>query len=247
LSKKFGTSVDEAVRLLSAAPDVALVPYGVTFHVGSQCVTPQSWKRALGRCGILMSQLERRGVRLEMVNIGGGFPAHYVEPVPDLAEVAAAVNEGLERLPYRPDLIAAEPGRALVAESAVMVATIIGVDDRGGQRWVYLDVGGYNGMMEAVQTGGRWAFPLGTSRDVADVPLIPCTVTGPSCDSTDTMFYDVDLPCSLETGDRLYIGSAGAYTLSYASNFNGFMIPKVHAIGRSRPRVPKFLDLARGA
>lgn len=247
LSKKFGTSVDEAVRLLAAAADLNLIPYGVTFHVGSQCVTPQAWKRAIGRCGILMSQLDRQGVRLQMVNLGGGFPAHYVEPVPELTEVAAAIHEGLDRLPYRPDVIAAEPGRALVAESGVMVATIIGVDDRGGQRWVYLDVGGYNGMMEAVQTGGRWAFPLATSRDDAGDPLVQCTVTGPSCDSTDTMFYDVDLPCSLETGDRLYIGSAGAYTLSYASNFNGFAIPKVQPMSRGRVRLPKLLDLARGA
>ena len=50
-------------------------------------------------------------------------------------------------------------------------------------------------------------------------------VTGPSCDSSDTMFYGVDLPETLEVGDRLYIGSTGAYTLSYASNFNGFPPP----------------------
>ena len=81
--------------------------------------------------------------------------------------------------------------------------------------------------MEAIQTGGRWLFPM---QDVSDrrrrrADRRPFNVTGPSCDSSDTMFYGVDLPETLEAGDRLYIGSAGAYTLSYASNFNGFPPP----------------------
>ena len=93
--------------------------------------------------------------------------------------------------------------------------------------WAYLDVGGFNGLMEAIQTGGRWLFPMRTSRTRrrrrADRGSF--NVTGPSCDSSDTMFYGVDLPETLEVGDRLYIGSTGAYTLSYASNFNGFPPP----------------------
>ena len=81
-------------------------------------------------------------------------------------------------------------------------------------------------MMETMQTGGRWLFPMRTSRIDDDVaPTATFIVTGPSCDSSDTMFYGVDLPETLEVGDRLYIGSAGAYTLSYASNFNGFPPP----------------------
>src|SRR5207244_4337584 len=83
--------------------------------------------------------------RLEMVDIGGGIPARYVAPVPSLAAVAAAIRRGLGRLPYQPPLVAAEPGRSLVAESGVLAATVIGVETRAGERWAYLDVGGYNG------------------------------------------------------------------------------------------------------
>jgi ornithine decarboxylase len=228
LSKKFGTSAEEALRLLQSAAELGLVPYGVTFHVGSQCIDPQAWGKAIARCGTLMQQLQRRGIRLEMLDLGGGMPARYVDPTPSLGDIAGVIRGALERLPYRPGLIAAEPGRALVAESAVLVATVIGVERRGRERWAYLDVGGYNGMMEAVQTAGRWQFPLLTSRaDHFDAPSVPTTVTGPSCDSSDTMFYDAPLPASLETGDRLYIGTAGAYTISYASHFNGFPPPHV--------------------
>jgi ornithine decarboxylase len=92
-------------------------------------------------------------------------------------------------------------------------------------------------MMEAVQTGGRWHFPLLTSRpDHFSAPSIPTTVTGPSCDSSDTMFYGVPLPATLEVGDRVYIGSAGAYTTSYASSFNGFPPPRQLFVGGARTK-----------
>lgn len=248
LSAKFGTTPAEAIRLLRLAGELGLVPYGITFHVGSQCTDPQAWERALDRCGAVMRALAGRGIRIEMVDIGGGIPARYVAPVPSLAAIAAAIGRGLGRLPYHPPLVAAEPGRSLVAESGVLAATVIGVETRRGERWAYLDVGGYNGMMEAVQTAGRWPFPLLVSH-LASAESVPrcagaqvrTTVTGPSCDSSDTMFYGVLLPAALAAGDRVYIGSAGAYTTSYASSFNGFPPPAALFLGRRgevRPAPP---------
>jgi ornithine decarboxylase len=226
LSRKFGTSADEALRILRLAPELGLRPYGLTFHVGSQCTDPSMYSRAVERCGLVMRRLEQDGTRIEMLNIGGGMPATYSEVVPDIAAVGEAVRVALARLPYRPALLAAEPGRYLVAESSVMAATVIGVARRAGERWAYIDIGGYNGLMEALQTGGRWLFPIRTSRpDDGRAATAPFNVTGPTCDSSDTMFYGADLPETLEAGDRLYIGTAGAYTLSYASNFNGFPLP----------------------
>jgi ornithine decarboxylase len=91
-------------------------------------------------------------------------------------------------------------------------------------------------MMEAVQTGGRWHFPLVTSRpDLFRAETSPTTVTGPSCDSSDTLFYGAALPAGLELGDRVYIGTAGAYTSSYASAFNGFPAPHLLYVGEREP------------
>ena len=259
LSRKFGTTADDAVRLLVLARRLGLVPYGITFHVGSQCSDAGAWERAIDRTGAVLAGVAAEGIRLEMLDLGGGIPARYVAPVPTLASIAAAIERGLRRLPYRPRHLCAEPGRSLVAESGVMAATVIGVETRGDERWAYLDVGGYNGMMEPVQTGGRWPFPLLTSRpggcssgavpgdwvadprELAAGAKVRTTVTGPSCDSSDTMFYGVLLPASLATGDRLYIGSAGAYTTSYASSFNGFPPPATLFLdrrGRLRPPAP---------
>jgi ornithine decarboxylase len=233
LSRKFGAEAHEARALLLLAGELGLRPYGITFHVGSQCATTSAWRGAIAAAGRLMAALAVDGVHLEMLDMGGGFPARYVERVPSLEQIAETINAALaELLPYRPRLLAAEPGRHLVAESAVMVTTVLGREVRAGENWLYVDVGAYNGMMETQQTVQQWRFPLWTSRtDHALVPHLPFTVTGPSCDSSDTMFYGVNLPSTIEVGDRLYIGSAGAYTLSYASHFNGFTPPEPVMVG----------------
>jgi ornithine decarboxylase len=234
LSRKFGAEAHEARALLLLARSLGLRPYGVTFHVGSQCGTTTAWRQAIAAVGRLMARLLDDDVRLEMVNLGGGFPARYVERVPSMRQIAEAIFPALnELLPYRPAALAVEPGRHLVAESGVMVASVLGREVRAGENWVYLDVGAYNGLMETQQTVNQWRFPLWTSRpDHAIVPHLPFTVTGPSCDSSDTMFYGVALPSTVSVGDRLYIGSTGAYTLSYASAFNGFPPPTPRFVGR---------------
>lgn len=233
LSRKFGAEAHDARALLLRAQRLGLQPYGVTFHVGSQCTSTSAWLQAISGMGRIMRQLSGDGITLEMLDIGGGFPARYGELVPSIDDIGTVVNRALEELlPYQPRLIAAEPGRHLVAETAVMVASVLGREERAGEDWIYLDVGAYNGLMETQQTVGQWRFPLWTSRtDHHDVEQIPYTVTGPSCDSSDTMFFGALLPVTLAEGDRIFVASAGAYTLSYASHFNGFPPPSTHFLG----------------
>ena len=126
--------------------------------------------------------------------------------------------------------LAVEPGRAIAAEAGVLVTSVIGVAERGGRRWVHLDVGAFNGLMESLETDRRLRYPIraaGRGR-----PLVRCSVTGPTCDSEDTVLHDALLPADLEVGERLYVCSAGAYTTAYASRFNGFDIPPTLLVGR---------------
>ncbi|MBM2621949.1 type III PLP-dependent enzyme [Actinoplanes sp. LDG1-06] len=291
LSRKFGTDVEDAYDLLLLAERLGLRPYGITFHVGSQCVRPDAWAEAVDVAGKLMDRLRHDNIELEMLDLGGGFPARYTTDVPAIEEIAKYTNEALDDLPYRPALIVAEPGRHLVAESGVLAATVIGHERRGDENWLYIEVGAYNGLMEVLQTPGGWDFPIQTRKAApstapaasgsssapgssgasssssasgsvgksgsssasgslgksgsssapgssstsdslgksgsfdAAADLIPYTITGPSCDSTDTIAYGVLLPADLTTGDVLYLGSTGGYTLAYASNFNGFDPP----------------------
>jgi ornithine decarboxylase len=234
LSRKFGAELHDARALLHLAGDLGLRPYGLTFHVGSQCTSTRSFVQAIASAGRLMRQLDRDGIELAMLDIGGGFPARYSDRVPTIEQIGGAVTAALAtHLPSRPVLVVAEPGRHLVAETAVMAATVLGREQRAGEEWLYLDVGAYNGLMETQQAVGKWRFPLWSSRPDHDVvPHAPFTVTGPTCDSSDTMFYGAGLPVTMAEGDRLYIASAGAYTLSYASSFNGFPPPEVVDVGR---------------
>ena len=104
-----------------------------------------------------------RGLRLELLDIGGGLPARYTEPVPGLEEFGRVISEAVARLPY-PVEVVAEPGRALVAEAGVLATTVIGVAERHGRRWVHLDCGAFNGMMESLETRRELIFPLAWSQ-----------------------------------------------------------------------------------
>ena len=230
LSAKFGTSHAQAFTMLTGAASLGLLPAGLTFHVGSQCTDRDAWARAVELCGPLLHDLRRAGVRLSLLDIGGGFPARYAgeESLPTLTDIADRVLRAIDGLPYQPEHVVCEPGRAIAAESAVLGATVIGRAVRDGRTWIYTDVGAYNGLMEAAQTGGALAFPVATARGARPEPatVMRCTVTGPSCDSSDTLLRDAQLPADIEVGDRLLFASAGAYSLCYASPFNGFAIPE---------------------
>jgi ornithine decarboxylase len=116
----------------------------------------------------------------------------------------------------------AEPGRALVADAGALVGTVVGKAAREGEDWLYLDVGVFNGLMEAVGDIPYAFTPLsnpGTTNK-------KWTIAGPSCDSFDVVAKDISLP-ELAVGDRVLITPGGAYTTAYASNFNGIKIPSV--------------------
>jgi ornithine decarboxylase len=230
---KFGVDPEAAVALMRAARDRGLRPYGVAFHVGSQMLAPDAWSRPLRAVGWVMERLAEHDVRLSMVDLGGGFPARYAASPLPLAEYATVIRAGLAALPYRVEAVI-EPGRAVVAEAGTLVASVIGTALRGGARWAHLDVGAFNGLMESLETGNRLRFPVWDSRDSAHRDRFH--LTGPTCDSQDTILFDVELSADLSVGDHVYLGSTGAYTTVYASTFNGFEVPSVRCVsGRAVP------------
>jgi ornithine decarboxylase len=120
--------------------------------------------------------------------------------------------------------VAIEPGRALVANAGILVTTVFGTATRGTTKWVYIETGSYNGLIESIETSERNFYPIAVK--ATDGPYDRYHIGGPSCATLDTPFESVELP-KLDVGDRLYILSAGAYTRVCASPFNGFPIPSV--------------------
>jgi ornithine decarboxylase len=225
LDKKFGVDVEDAVSLLLEARRKNLEPYGIAFHVGSQCSSPTTWIKAIEKTKVVWELVKKQGIELRSINIGGGFPCRYTERVPSIREIIQAVKKSLKaNFSHAQDIeIIAEPGRALVGEAGILVTTVIGQATRAGQDWLYLDAGVFNGLME-VMGGIKYQFIKANSG------AVKCWVlAGPSCDSMDIIVERVELP-EPEIGDRLYIIPAGAYTTAYASNFDGFHIPEIHII-----------------
>jgi ornithine decarboxylase len=218
LADKFGVPHGEAAALLEYAQTLGLRPYGVTFHVGSQCVRPESWLDAIELCGRVWEDARARGIRLRMVNLGGGVPARYTAHVPaarDIGELASAA--ALKA--FGPDVeYAFEPGRSLVADAGTLITSVIGNAVRHGRPWVFVDLSIYAGLLEVI---GGWSYSMRTDRD--HLPARQVTLAGPSCDSTDVLAQDVALP-ELEVGDHIELLTAGAYTTSY-ERYNGLTFP----------------------
>jgi ornithine decarboxylase len=228
---KFGQSAtgpsDRAhvVELLLKARDRGLEPYGLAFHVGSQMEDPHAWDAPIRNVAAIMTELAAKGVRLGMLDIGGGFPAYHDDNTPDIAVFGKVITKALRQLPYQPAKIALEPGRALVSDAGAMVAEVYGTAIREGRQWVYLSVGAFNGMMEALETGMALHYPMVDSRGSRQEA--PYIVSGPSCDSQDTIAQSQSLSADLREGDRVIIYTTGAYTTAYASHFNGFKPPRI--------------------
>lgn len=219
LAGKFGVSSLEAVELLMYARDRGLEPLGVTFHVGSQCERTQSWCDAIELAKKTVDLAHEAGIDLTLLNIGGGLPARYDQDVPSVAEIGNEVLSTVIAKFGAGMQYAVEPGRFLVADAGQIVTTVIGKALRRGKLWVYVDLSIYAGLLEVI---GGWTYPIVTAKD--DHPRVKVTLAGPTCDSTDVIASDVDLP-ELEVGDQITLLCAGAYTTSY-EGYNGFEFPR---------------------
>lgn len=223
LGRKFGVSPRKAVEFLERAGELGVVPFGLTFHVGSQCTAPTTYRQALKTASKVWHEVSKKGIELEMLNIGGGFPIKHSGSEPGIEEIAEVVLEGIRELFPAGIRLWCEPGRALVGEAGVLVSTVIGKGIRRGKNWLHLDVGIFNGLMEALGGISYQFFTNGSGE------LKRWSIVGPSCDSFDVVAEDVELP-EPEVGDRVFIYPAGAYTVAYASEFNGCVIPEVYLI-----------------
>lgn len=237
LSRKYGCSVDEAVDILVLADGLGLDAAGVSFHVGSQQRDPGAWVIPVTAAAMVFRRAELRGLRLRLLDLGGGLPAHLDGEVPPVERYAAAIDAAIagafgER---RPQTLL-EPGRGIVADAGEVVGTVIGVVERAHSRWVFLDVGVFTGLVETLDEAIR--YPITTSADGG--PTGPCVLAGPTCDSTDVLYEKrlVDLPLSLAEGGTVRLAAAGAYTTCYSSvGFNGFDPLPTVLVG-PWPRVP---------
>ena len=224
LSRKFGCEPSMALELLRLAKDLDVIPWGVSFHVGSQQRDPRQWDRAIAEAARMFRDLEQDGIELGMLNIGGGFPARYRRDIPTLCRYGACIRRSiLKHFGNRvPDVIV-EPGRQMVGNAGIIQTEVVLIAKKSAndpRRWVFLDIGKFGGLAET--EGEAIQYPIKSPRRGRAERVV---LAGPTCDSADVLYERANyrLPVDLSIGDRLQIRSTGAYTSTYASvAFNGF-------------------------
>ncbi|XP_005318146.2 ornithine decarboxylase isoform X1 [Ictidomys tridecemlineatus] len=247
LNTKFGASLEACGHLLTRARDLGLAVVGVSFHVGSDCQTPQSFAQAIADCRRVFQMGHGAGHHMSLLDLGGGFPgAEGSEPA--FEEMASVINAALAQdFPEDTGVeVIAEPGRFYMASVCTAAVNIIGkkaVLGPGGHRKLlyYLNEGQY-GSFRIFLREPTPRTPIVVKEFLSEPRLFPCTLYGPTCDAFDRLsLEEVWLP-ELDVGDWLIFPSVGAYTCSMSSTFNGFLPANVcYALG---PQLRSLLEMA---
>jgi len=224
LTNKFGVDVDTALDILEYAKYQGLVPYGITFHVGSQCNNLRNWFIGIKKAWELWEKAIYKDIKLTMLNLGGGIPVNYQYESLSIRDIGTYIEALLQKyFLIKPMEIQIEPGRGLVGDAGMLVSSVIGKTTKyiNGEKsyWIYLDTGVFNGLAEVL---GGISYPMYAEQKGE---IKPYTIAGVSCDSMDIISNFTYLP-DVDVGDRIYIMATGAYTTVYAANFNGFGIPE---------------------
>ena len=215
LNKKFGAGREQALELLQKAKAAGLDAAGIAFHVGSQTTSADPYLNALDIAREIFEEAAANGMQLRIMDIGGGFPIPEPKVRFNLAEMLKQINARLDE--DFPDVeIWCEPGRFICGTAVNLITSVIGVTERGGQPWYFLDDGLY-GTFSGVLFD-QWDFKLISFKEGEQVAA---TFAGPSCDSLDIMFRG-KMTVRQEEGDLILVPICGAYTSASATTFNGF-------------------------
>jgi ornithine decarboxylase len=232
LSKKFGAPPHDALSILDVANDSGVRIDGLCFHVGSQAASASTHATALQWCLDLCTQIKAEGLpEITRIDLGGGFPAHYLSDPIDLTEFCAPIRDVLARVPESIEVMA-EPGRVISAPSMALVCRVIGRAKRGDTWWFYLDDGVYGAQSGRLFDGMQYRMTIYTSAE----DRAPCVFAGPTCDSVDELGRFPECPV-LNMHDIVVLHEMGAYTLASATHFNGIAPPSV--VSRARPELTR--------
>src|ERR1700751_3570400 len=227
LSRKFGCDPENVLALARLAAGFGVRVRGLSFHAGSPKPDAAKHVGALRACAKLMAAAPREQLgAFDTLDIGGGFPIDYAEPVQDIGRFCAPLRAALAQLPRRVRVIA-EPGRYIVGPAAIGVATVMGRARRDGHWWYYLDDGLYGAYSGQLFDQAR--YPVEPLR--AEGERLPSVLAGPTCDSIDVIAENLMLPL-LKVGDLVIGRAMGAYTWASATEFNFFPKPTVVTVNR---------------
>lgn len=220
LQYKFGCQTGEVLELANKIKEAGHEFYGLCFHIGSQCLYSENYVKAIETAHNLINQLDSNGYNTRLLDIGGGFPVEYVEPIPSIEKFCTPITKALDKH-IRPGIrVISEPGRYIAATPVTLICSIIGKALRNGKIWYYLDDGLYSTFSGIVFDSCQ--YPVVSNRDGKNNLSV---LAGPTCDSFDVMYDGLMIP-EHEVGDKLMFTSTGAYCEVSGSNFNALKRPE---------------------
>lgn len=220
---KFGIAIDEAEQAYQRAAGLAHIRVvGVDCHIGSQLTSSEPFVAAAQRLLLLIERLERHGIALEHIDVGGGLGVSYHNETPPLP--AAYVADILAVLGNDRQRILIEPGRAIVANAGVLLTRVEYIKQGMDRYFAIVDAGMNDLLRPALYDAWQAIVPLELHRDAVERVY---DVVGPVCETGD--FLGKGRSLAISEGDVLAVRSAGAYGFTMSSNYN------------SRPRAAEVL------
>ena len=222
LSLKFGADEEQVVPMLLKARSLGLKADGISFHVGSQCTNIENYLRAFEQVARIVGEAKKRGLKIRMIDIGGGFPIKYFRDDRIVIETfASTLRKEMDRLFDKDIDIIAEPGRALVGPAGMLITRVLGRSIRNNKNYYYLDDGVYGDFSGIVFDHAKYEF-----RTLVKTQKYASILAGPTCDSFDTISLSEELP-ELDVESVVYVPNIGAYSCASALAFNGIPPAKV--------------------
>jgi len=227
---KFGVSVEHAEQLFAKfGHEKHLRLTGVHVHIGSSINEPGPFVAALERVLALIDRLAVKGVRIETLDLGGGFGADYhTGDAPPASEFAAALVPMLQKRVAAGLKIVMEPGRTIAASAGVLLTRVLYVKLAGTKKFIVCDAGMNTLIRPALYNSFHFIWPVSVSPqhepprrgEKLDLPgLDSADVVGPVCETGDFLAKDRPLP-PVARGDLLAVFTAGAYGMTMASQYN---------------------------
>jgi diaminopimelate decarboxylase len=213
---KFGVAHQRAVetyRRAASLPGIEVA--GIDCHIGSQITETGPYLDALDRVLDLVEAVEAHGIALHHLDLGGGLGITYTDEAPPAAD--ALVGALLARIDARGHghrRILFEPGRSLVGNAGVLVSEVLYLKPGDAKNFCIVDAAMNDLMRPAMYQAWMAIVPCARRQG----PPVHYDVVGPVCESGDWLGRDRAL--SVQPGDRVAVLSAGAYSMSMASNYN---------------------------
>jgi len=214
---KFGIAHDEVIDTYKkAASYPGLRVVGIDCHIGSQITDSAPYLDAADRMLDLVDAIEAAGIALHHLDFGGGLGIDYAGDTPPSADALwAQLFAKLDARGYGDRQIMIEPGRSLVGNAGVCLTEVLYLKPGEDKNFCIVDAAMNDLPRPTLYQAYHSIVPVAID---GTTPPVTCDVVGPICESGDWLGRDRTL--AVKAGDHLAVLSAGAYSMSMASNYN---------------------------